>query len=95
MANLPLYDDIALAPASGAVRVGLATGVPVLASPILWLADLHGQSCQSENLIEGVQRLYEHDPLRERLTASAREYCLENSWFRIAESHPALWRSLE
>ncbi len=79
-AEIPAYlhDNIALAPASGAVRVGLVTGAPVLASPILWLADPHEQAHQPVDLIDGVQRLFEDDPLRERLSASAREFCHES-----------------
>jgi glycosyltransferase involved in cell wall biosynthesis len=89
------YNDIDLAPASGAVRVGLATGVPVLTSPTRWFADLQEATYQPQNLIVGVQRLFEDVSLRERLTASAREYCHENSWSRTAERHLALWRRFE
>ncbi len=79
-ADIPahLHDIIALAPASGAVRVDLVTGVPVLASPILWLADPQEQAHQPVDLIDSVQRLFEDDPLRERLSASAREFCHES-----------------
>jgi glycosyltransferase involved in cell wall biosynthesis len=89
------YDDVAHASASGAVRVGLATGVPVLASPTGWFQDLRGVTYQPQGLVQGVRRLLEDTSLRERLTAAARDYCHEHSWARSAERHLALWRSME
>jgi glycosyltransferase involved in cell wall biosynthesis len=89
------YDDITHASASGAVRVGLATGVPVLASPTSWFADLRDVTFQPHDLTEGVQRLLEDTGLRGQLTSATRDYCHEHSWPRIADRHLALWRSLE
>lgn len=89
------YDEAPVASASGAVRVGLATGVPVLASPTGWFQDLREMTFQPHDLVEGIQQLLEDTPLRERLTAAAQEYCNENSWPRIAERHLALWQALE
>ncbi|HEV3468491.1 MAG TPA: glycosyltransferase [Pyrinomonadaceae bacterium] len=89
------YDEIPFASASSAVRVGLATGVPVLASPTSWFEELAGVTFQPRDLVEGVARLLEDTSLRERLAAAARDYCHEQSWPRTAERHLALWQSLE
>jgi len=89
------YDDFREASASYAVRIGLATGVPVLASPTGWFSDLRDVTYQPKNLYEGVRRLLDDAPLRESLRHAAREYCHANSWPRIAERHLALWRRLE
>jgi glycosyltransferase involved in cell wall biosynthesis len=89
------YDEIPHASASAAVRVGLATGVPVLASPTSWFSDLTEETYQPDDLVGGVQRLLDDSVLRNRLTAAAREYCEANSWSRTAERHLALWQSLE
>jgi glycosyltransferase involved in cell wall biosynthesis len=80
---------------SGAARVGLATGVPVLTSATDWFSDLREVTYQPENLVEGVERLLEDGALRKHLTRAAREYCHQHSWPRIAERHRALWRTLE
>jgi len=89
------YDETGLMSASAAVTLGLASGVPVLTSPTSWFGDLREVTFQTEDLLEGVRRLLEDTPLRERLTVAAREYCHENSWKRIAERHLALWRAVE
>jgi glycosyltransferase involved in cell wall biosynthesis len=89
------YQDTPAASASGAVRVGLATGVPVLASPTNWFSDLTDVTYQPESLIDGARRLLDDKPLRERLSAAARTYCDRNSWPQIAERHRALWQALE
>jgi len=88
------YDDIPHASASGAIRVGLATGVPVLASPTSWFQDLGDATYQPGDLIEGTKRLLEDQRLREKVTAVARDHCHENSWRRTAERHQSLWESL-
>jgi glycosyltransferase involved in cell wall biosynthesis len=89
------YDDVdQYYSASGAVRIGLATGVPVLASPTNWFSDLHGVTYQPASLEEGARRLFEDTELRNQLTEQARSYCDENSWPRVASQHQALWRSL-
>ena len=89
------YDDVPHASASGAARVGLATGVPVLTSPTHWFHELRDVTYQPDDLVDGVQRLLEDTALRKRLAAAARDYCHENSWARSAERHLALWRSVE
>jgi glycosyltransferase involved in cell wall biosynthesis len=89
------YDPPAFAAASGAVRVGLATGVPVLTSPTGWFEDLREVTYQPDDLVGGIQRLLRDSGLRDRLTAAARDYCHEHDWPRIAERHLTLWRSLE
>jgi glycosyltransferase involved in cell wall biosynthesis len=89
------YDNTPHASASAAVRVGLATGVPVLTSPTSWFSDLTEETYQPDDLVGGVRRLLDDTALRDRLTAAAREYCEANSWSRTAERHLALWQSLE
>jgi glycosyltransferase involved in cell wall biosynthesis len=89
------YDDFPHASASGAARVGLATGVPVLTSPTSWFSDMRDVTYQPESLVEGIRQLLDDTPLRERLTAAARDYCHANSWPRVAERHLALWRTLD
>jgi glycosyltransferase involved in cell wall biosynthesis len=89
------YDEIDFPTVSGAVRVGLASGVPVLTSPTSWFADLHAVTYQPAHLEEGVRHLLDDTKLREHLVEAAAEYCHEHSWTRIAERHVALWRSLE
>jgi glycosyltransferase involved in cell wall biosynthesis len=80
--------------ASAAVRTGLATGVPVLASPTSWFEDLAEVTFQPEELVTGVQRLLGERALRVELAAAAKEYCHAHRWSRIAEMHVALWRTL-
>jgi glycosyltransferase involved in cell wall biosynthesis len=89
------YRPTAYASTSGAARVGLATGVPVLTSATGLFADLRDVTYQPHDLIEGVERLLEDAQLRKRLTSAAREFCNTNSWPRVAERHRALWRTLE
>jgi glycosyltransferase involved in cell wall biosynthesis len=89
------YDDINHASASGAVRVGLATGVPVLASPTTWFEELRDVTFQPPDLVAGIKCLLDDPALGQELTAAARDYCHENSWQRTAERHLALWQSLE
>lgn len=81
--------------ASGAVRIGLATGVPVMTSPTRWFNDVKEVTYQPADPIEGARHLLEDDELRQRLVMSAREYCHQNSWERIAQRHRALWESLQ
>ena len=85
------YDEVPYAAASAAVRVGLATGVPVLASPTQWFRDLQEVTYQPQDLLEGVRRLLEDTELRQRLSAAAREYCRRYSWPRVAGWHLQLW----
>ena len=89
------YDEVPHAAASGAVRVGLATGVPVLASPTSWFADLREVTYQPDDPVEGVRRLLEDPPLRDRLSEAAREYCHQHAWGRVARRHLALWSAVE
>jgi glycosyltransferase involved in cell wall biosynthesis len=88
------YDNVDHYSASGAVRIGLATGVPVLASATSWFHDLQDVTFQPPNLVDGLTRILEDTALRESLSEKARAYCEENSWPRVAEKHLALWNSL-
>ena len=81
--------------ASGAVRVGLATGVPVYTSRAAQFDDLGDAVYRSDNVIEGVRRLLEDTDLRTAVTESAREFCQENSWSRIANRHKVLWKEFD
>jgi glycosyltransferase involved in cell wall biosynthesis len=89
------YENFTEVSASYAIRIGLATGVPVLASPTGWFADLRDVTYQPGDLLEGVRHLLDDTGLRERLSTAAHEYCQANSWPRIAERHLNLWRTLE
>jgi glycosyltransferase involved in cell wall biosynthesis len=89
------YDEADFPTVSGAVRVGLASGVPVLTSPTTWFADVREVTYQPPDLEEGVRHLLEDTRLRERLVDAATTYCHAHSWQRIAERHLDLWRSLE
>lgn len=89
------YDEHSIGAVSGAARVGLATGVPVLTSRTSWFSDLAGATWQPADLVAGISRLLEDDRLRADLTAAARQHCHEHSWKNVAERHVALWRSLD
>jgi glycosyltransferase involved in cell wall biosynthesis len=89
------YDDTPWEAASGAARLGLATGVPVLTSPTRWFGDLKDVTYQPDDLADGVTRLLDDLALRRQLTKSARAFCQEHSWQRTAARIHALWRTLE
>jgi len=89
------YDDFAHASTSGAVRVGLATGVPVVTSPTRLFEDVRDVTLQPQDLVEGIARVLDDAAVGDRLTEAARDYCHANSWRRTAERHLALWQSLE
>jgi glycosyltransferase involved in cell wall biosynthesis len=88
------YRDIEHFSVSGAVRIGLSTGVPLLCSPTRWFTDLKDATYQPANLVEGAVRLLEDDSLRTRISQASKDFCHEHSWPRVAEKHLALWRSL-
>src|SRR5262249_13034367 len=67
-----------------AIRIGLATGVPVLASPTTWFHDLRDVTHQPADMMEGVRRLLDDTELRTKLTTAAESYCRENSWSKVA-----------
>ncbi len=89
------YDEVSHASASGAVRVGLATGVPVLTSPTGWFDGLEGVVHQPTDLVDGIETLLDDTQLRERLVEAARAHCQDHSWERTAQRHLALWETLE
>jgi glycosyltransferase involved in cell wall biosynthesis len=89
------YDEAGCVSASGAARVGLATGVPVLTSPTTWFEDLADVTYQPADLVDGVRRLFDDTELRDRLASAARDYCHEHSWMKTSERHVKLWRGLE
>lgn len=89
------YDETGLLTASGAVLVGLATGVPVLTSATQWFRDVRDATYQPDELVAGIGRLLEDEDLRRDIAAGARAHCEAHSWKRIALRHEALWRSLE
>lgn len=85
------YDEVPFYSASSALRVGLASGVPVLTSPTSWFYDLRDVTYQPQDLYHGVLHLLEDDDLRQRLTESARDYCHATSWANITQQHLSLW----
>lgn len=88
------YDEVPHYSASAAVRIGLATGVPVLASPTSWFHDLLDVTYQPRSLADGVGQLLDDTKLRDNLSERAHCYCRENSWSRVADQHVTLWNSL-
>jgi glycosyltransferase involved in cell wall biosynthesis len=89
------YHKIPWAAASAAVRVGLATGVPVVATNTDWFSELGSAVHRTDDLAAGIAHLLEDDELRSSLTTGAKELCEEQSWPRIARRHQALWHALE
>jgi glycosyltransferase involved in cell wall biosynthesis len=88
------YSEVDHVSVSGAVRIGLATGVPVLCSPTRWFEELRELTYQPADLAEGAIRLLEDSALRNNVSHAAKDFCHENSWPRVAEKHLTLWRSL-
>jgi glycosyltransferase involved in cell wall biosynthesis len=89
------YDEISPEfAASAAVRVGLASGVPVLASPTSWFHDLRDVTYQPDDLRQGVERLLEDTQLRQRLAQAAYDYCHTHTWEHIAGQHRELWQEV-
>ncbi len=88
------YAPPRFAAVSGAVRVGLASGVPVLTSPTTWFSDLRHATLQTDDLAGGIARLLDDTALREELSGAAREHCHRHSWTRTAQRHVDLYRSL-
>ena len=89
------YDENPMASASGAVRTGLASGVPVLTSPVGWFSDVREATHQPEDLKNGVLHLLEDTALRNQLVDAAKAYCHEHSWRNTASRHRRLWRELQ
>jgi glycosyltransferase involved in cell wall biosynthesis len=79
---------------SGAVRVGLASGVPVLTTPTTWFSDLRHATLQTDDLAAGIARLLDDTALRDELTAAARQHCHDHSWARTAHRHADLYATL-
>lgn len=88
------YAQPRFAAVSGAVRVGLASGVPVLTSPTTWFSDLRDVTLQTDDLAGGIARLLDDTALRTELSAAAREHCHAYSWSRTARRHADLYASL-
>jgi glycosyltransferase involved in cell wall biosynthesis len=89
------YDESPVLSASAAVRVGLATGVPVLTSPTAWFSDLRDVTYQPATLEDGVSRLLDDTSLRNTLIGAARDYCHEHRWRVVARRHEDLWSSID
>jgi glycosyltransferase involved in cell wall biosynthesis len=93
------YAQPRFAAVSGAVRVGLASGVPVLTSPTTWFSDLRDvtvqpATLQTDDLAAGIARLLDDTALRDELVAAARQHCHDHSWARTARRHLDLYASL-
>jgi glycosyltransferase involved in cell wall biosynthesis len=88
------YAQPRFAAVSGAVRVGLASGVPVLTTPTTWFSDLGAVTLQTDDLAGGIARLLDDTALRDELTAAARVHCHEHSWDRAARQHADLYGSV-
>ena len=81
-------------PSYGA-RMALASGVPVITSPVPEFDDLEGVTHRPENLVDGVAEVFEDGELRNALADAARAFCESHSWDRSADRHDQIWRSLE
>jgi glycosyltransferase involved in cell wall biosynthesis len=88
------YEQPRFAAVSGAVRIGLATGVPVLTTPTTWFSDLLDVTLQTDDLAGGIARLLDDTALRDELSGAAREHCHADSWPRTAQRHVELYASL-
>jgi glycosyltransferase involved in cell wall biosynthesis len=88
------YAPARFAAVSGAVRVGLASGVPVLTSPTPWFSDVRHATLQTDDLTAGIARLLDDTALRRQLVGAAREHCHAHSWARTARRHLSLYASL-
>jgi glycosyltransferase involved in cell wall biosynthesis len=88
------YAQPRFAAVSGAVRVGLASGVPVLTTPTAWFSDLGAVTLQTDDLAGGIARLLDDTALRDELTTAARRHCHDHSWDRAARRHVDLYTSL-
>jgi glycosyltransferase involved in cell wall biosynthesis len=88
------YAQPRFAAVSGAVRVGLASGVPVVTSPTTWFSDLGHTTLQTDDLAAGIARLLDDTALRTELSGAAREHCHAHSWARVAHRHADLYASL-
>jgi glycosyltransferase involved in cell wall biosynthesis len=88
------YAQPRFAAVSGAVRVGLASGVPVLTTPTTWFSDLREVTLQTEDLAAGIVRLLDDTALRDALADGARQHCAEHSWDRTARRHADLYAAL-
>jgi glycosyltransferase involved in cell wall biosynthesis len=77
--------------ASGAVTVGLATGVPVLTSPAACFDDLGEAVFRAANLADGLATLLHDRALAARTAAVAHDYCHDNDWAASARRHRAFW----
>jgi glycosyltransferase involved in cell wall biosynthesis len=88
------YAQPRFAAVSGAVRVGLASGVPVLTSPTTWFSDLGHTTLQTDDLAAGIARLLDDTALRTELSGAAHEHCHAHSWARVAQRHADLYASL-
>lgn len=75
---------------SYAARAALASGVPILTSPVRQFRDLAEATLQPVDPLEGLGRLLEDAPLRERLTSAAHDFCHLHSWRCMARQHEAL-----
>jgi glycosyltransferase involved in cell wall biosynthesis len=89
------HDDVGHLSASGAARIGLATGVPVITRRTPWFADLSQVTLQADDLADAVERVLDDTDLRGDLLEAAREHCTTHSWRRVAATHLDLWQSLE
>jgi glycosyltransferase involved in cell wall biosynthesis len=88
------YAQPRFAAVSGAVRVGLASGVPVVTSPTTWFSDLGHTTLQTDDLATGIARLLDDTAMRTELSGAAREHCHAHSWARVAQRHADLYASL-
>ncbi len=81
------YQEVDHASASAAVRVGLASGVPVVTTATNWFRDLGEAVYRPAQLQTGLERLLTDSALYDHYQAAGREYCLAHSWDRVATEY--------
>jgi glycosyltransferase involved in cell wall biosynthesis len=77
---------------SGAARVAMSRGVPVVTSRANHFADIPTRKADSpEELAEAIDDLYRSPAAREGQLAVQRAYVTENTWERVAARHVAIF----
>ena len=79
--------------ASGAINLGLSTGVPILGTHTSWFKDL--PVLTDSSLENGIKRLFIDKEIYREQSERQLEYAHQNSWRVTAQRHEDLWRELK
>lgn len=80
--------------ASGAVRLAMAHGKPVIASESHLFDDLEGivpRPGSAEDLAEEIDRVFSDDAYRQSIVNRSMDYCSENTWSKSADKYLDLY----